>query len=131
MLQRAETSVKLAGVDASRAFFAPCFAKLERETLLVAHVDEEARCTHLATYPGAAESVDLPVREIIIEAARLSSAGIVLAHNHPSGDATPSFSDQRATRRLAAAAEAIDLTVLDHLVFAGNSCTSFRRLGLL
>ena len=43
----------------------------------------------------------------------------------------PSDSDCRATRRLAAAAEALDCTMLDHLVFAGDDCTSLRQLGCL
>jgi DNA repair protein RadC len=43
----------------------------------------------------------------------------------------PSDSDLRVTRRLAAVAEALDCKLLDHLVFAGESCTSMRRLGLL
>jgi DNA repair protein RadC len=55
----------------------------------------------------------------------------VLAHNHPSGDPRPSQSDLRSTRRLATAAEALDCTILDHLVFAGAECTSLRRLGYL
>ena len=69
-----------------------------------------------ATRTGA----DFPLRQIIVDAAEHGSAGIVLAHNHPSGDATPSDSDCRATRRLATAAEALDCAVLDHLVFAGE-----------
>jgi len=67
----------------------------------------------------------------IADAANLGSAGIVLAHNHPSGDARPSDSDFRATRRLAVAAEAIDCSVLDHLVFGASDCTSMRQLGYL
>lgn len=77
------------------------------------------------------EATDLPVRAIIGDAIRLDSAGIVLAHNHSQGTARPSPSDQVATRALALAADAIDLTLLDHLVFAGDECSSFRRLGLL
>jgi DNA repair protein RadC len=74
----------------------------------------------------------LPIRRIIADAARLGSAGILLAHNHPSGDPTPSAADCRATRTLARAAEAIDLTVLDHIIFATrDKCTSMRRMGLL
>jgi DNA repair protein RadC len=57
--------------------------------------------------------------------------GIVLAHNHPSGDSRPSESDCRATRRLASAVEALDCAILDHLVFAGPECASLRKLGLL
>jgi DNA repair protein RadC len=120
-------------VDASRAFFAPCFAKTgDRETLWVAHVDARSYCIHLANYGGQeVDHVDFPVREILREAAILGSAGIVLAHNHPSGDASPSLSDRRATQRLAIAAQAIDLTILDHLIFAGSDCTSLRRMGIL
>ena len=129
--QRAKTAVALAGVEASKAFFAPCFADARREQLWVAHVDEQARCIRLASYDGDESQVNLPVREIIRDAAELGSAGVVLAHNHPSGDARPSPSDARATRKLATAAEALDVTVLDHLIFAGADCTSMRRMGLL
>ena len=131
MLQRAESPVALNGVEASRTFFTPCFACAEQERLFVAHVDDQAHCIHLASYDGSADAVAIPVRAIIGDAIRLESAGIVLAHNHPSGQAMPSRSDKVATRALAIAAEAIDLTLLDHLVFAGDECASFRRLGLL
>ena len=73
----------------------------------------------------------MPIREIIVDAARLGSAGVMLAHNHPSGDARPSRQDCAATQKLARAGEAIDLAILDHLVFAGDGCSSMRRLGLL
>ena len=66
-----------------------------------------------------------------VDAARLGSVGVVLAHNHPSGDARPSGADCQATRKLARAGEAIDLAVLDHLIFAGSNCNSMRRMGLL
>ena len=131
MLQRAETPVALSGVEASRSFFAPCFARSTTESLWVAHLDDEARCIHLASYAGSEDAVDIPVRSIIGDAIRFDSAGIVLAHNHPSGQAMPSRSDKVATRALAIAAEAIDLNLVDHLVFAGEDCASFRRLGLL
>lgn len=131
MLQRAETSPPLTGVEASRSFLAHCFVGVAAEQLWVAHVDDQARCIHLARYGEGVEWVDLPMRAIIGDAIRLDSAGIILAHNHPSGDPRPSRSDKIATRSLAIAAEAIDLVILDHLVFAGEDCASFRRLGLL
>ena len=69
---------------------------------------------------------------MLAEALQLGSAGLVLAHNHPGGDPTPSRADCRITKRLVAAGEAMDLTVLDHLVFGrGGQCRSMRRLGLL
>ena len=131
--QRAELPLKLDGLDAARSFFAGCLADSDptRESLWVAHVDDHARCLHLSRHPGDETGADFPLRQIIADAAVHGSAGIVLAHNHPSGNATPSECDRRATRRLATAAEALDCAVLDHLVFAGDRCTSFRRMGLL
>jgi DNA repair protein RadC len=131
--QRAELPLKLDGLAAARNFFAGCFAEEDpkRECLWVAHVDDQARCLDVSSHDGGESGTDFPIREIIAKAASLGSSGVVLAHNHPSGDARPSDSDCRATRRLATAAEAIDCTVLDHLVFAGSECTSLRRLGYL
>ncbi|MEO6301059.1 MAG: JAB domain-containing protein [Paracoccaceae bacterium] len=146
-IQRAEQPARLNGQEAARAFFADCFLRrapggpraahpaspppANVEQLFVAHLDDQARCLHLSRHDGQVGAVGLPVRDIIRDAARLGSAGIVIAHNHPSGDSTPSVEDCRATRRLATAAEAIDLALVDHLVFAGNDCSSFRRMGLL
>jgi DNA repair protein RadC len=131
--QRAELPLKLDGLAAARNFFAGCLAEEDprRESLWVAHVDEQARCLHVSCHDGDETGAAFPIRDIILDAAEHGSAGIVLAHNHPSGDPRPSDSDCRATRRLATAAEAIDCAVLDHLVFAGNECTSLRRLGYL
>jgi DNA repair protein RadC len=131
--QRAELPLKLEGLASAREFFAGCIAESDRarESVWVAHVDEEARCLHVSRHEGDETGASFPVRIIIADAAQLGSAGIVLAHNHPSGDPSPSESDCRATRRLAAAAQAIDCAVLDHLVFAGSECTSLRRLGYL
>jgi DNA repair protein RadC len=131
--QRAELPLKLDGLAASRDFFAGCFAEFDRrrESLWVAHLDEQARCLHVSCHEGDEREMPFPLNAIIRDAAELRSAAIVLAHNHPSGDSAPSESDCRATRRLAAAAEALDCTVLDHLVFAGRKCTSLRQLGYL
>ncbi len=133
-VQRAENPAILAGHHAARAFFAPCFdeANAGGEQLFVAHLDEQARCIHLSRHVGHQDAVGLPVRKIIADAARLGSSGVILAHNHPSGDATPSSVDCRTTRTLAVAGEAMDLAVVDHLIFAaGGECRSFRRMGLL
>ena len=131
--QRAEPPLKLDGLDAARTFFASCFADSDpmRETLWVAHLDDQARCLHLSHHDGSEVGAPFPLRTIIADAALHGSAGVVLAHNHPSGDATPSETDRRVTRRLAQAGEALALTVVDHVIFAGNECRSFRRMGLL
>ena len=131
--QRAEHPLRLDGLAAAQAFFRGCLAESEasRETLWVAHIDERAHCLHISRHDGDQNDAPFPLRQIMVDAVQHGSAGILLAHNHPSGDARPSESDRRATRRLASAAEALDCTVVDHLVFAGADCTSFRSLGLL
>jgi len=131
--QATQLPLMLDGFAAARQFFASCMADSDprREGIWVAHVDEQARCLHVSRHEGDETGARFPLKEIIRDAAMHGSAGIVLAHNHPSGDAAPSDSDCRATRRLASAAEALDCAVVDHLIFAGDECTSFRRIGLL
>lgn len=131
--QRAETPLKLDGLAAAQSFFSGCFADSDPaiESLWVAHVDRQARCVHLSRHPGNEHGTAFPLKAIVADAALHGSAGIVLAHNHPSGDPSPSDADRRATRRLAMAVEALDCAILDHLVFGKGECASFRRMGLL
>lgn len=131
--QRAESPLRLNGLDAARRFFAGCLAESDprREHVWVAHLDDHARCIHLTRHDGGDGAATLPLREVIADAAAHGSTGLVLAHNHPSGDATPSAADRALTRRLALVGEAMDVTVLDHLVLAGRDCTSMREMGLL
>jgi len=131
--QRADRPLRLDGFEAARDFFAGCFSEANpaRECLFVAHVDHRLNCIHLTHHEGSETDVSLPVRSIIADAALCGSVGIVLGHSHPSGDPRPSRSDCLATRRLAGAADGLDCAILDHLVFAGDECTSMRRLGLL
>jgi DNA repair protein RadC len=131
--QRAESPVKIDGVSAAQHFFAGCIANASptQENLWVAHVDDEARCIHLTRHQGDEVGAIFPLRQIVADALSHGSAGVILAHNHPSGDPTPSEPDRRSTRRLATAIEAIDCALLDHLIFAGPSCSSMRALGYL
>jgi DNA repair protein RadC len=131
--QRAAQPLKLDGLQAARIFFAGCFAESDpaRECLWVAHVDRESNCLHLSRHEGDACSADFPARAIVRDAALHGSAGILLAHNHPSGDSRPSRADCHATRRLTVAVEAMGCRVHDHLVLGHNGFSSFRQLGLL
>lgn len=127
------TPVTLAGEQEARRFFEECFASVDpaSESLFVAHLDDQARCIHLTCHDGDPCGTDFPLRSILLDAALHDSRGIVLAHNHPSGDPRPSPADQATTRRFATASEAIDLTLVDHLVTGGGEWSSFRRMGLL
>ena len=110
----------------------PLFAEARCEKLAVLHLDSERRM--LALDEKLVESRDemvLPMRAIIADALDLGTSGMVIAHNHPSGDPRPSRADIAATRRLAETAANLGIRLHDHLIFAGKSCRSFRALGLL
>jgi DNA repair protein RadC len=70
-------------------------------------------------------------REILKRALLSDAAGIIVYHNHPSGDPTPSREDREFTRRLRAAAETLGVQLLDHLVIGAGGSVSFREAGLL
>ncbi|MBW5447859.1 DNA repair protein RadC [Cohnella sp. CFH 77786] len=70
-------------------------------------------------------------REVFRAAIRRSSASILCAHNHPSGDPTPSSEDVQLTRRLAQAGEVVGIELLDHIVIGDNRFISLKELGCL
>lgn len=71
-------------------------------------------------------------RELYKEAVRVSAASIVVVHNHPSGDPTPSGADLQLTRRLAKAGDVLGIELLDHVVIGdGGAHVSLRELGVI
>jgi len=70
-------------------------------------------------------------REVFKAAIRRSSASILCAHNHPSGDPTPSAEDVQLTKRLADAGQLIGIELLDHLVIGDNRFISLKEMGCL
>ena len=123
--------VVLTARDAAR-LVEPLLGGLDREKLAVLHLDGERRLLGLVEGEVDAKAeVALPIRAIVADALRFGSAGIVIAHNHPSGDATPSAADVDATKRLAFLLAELGIGLHDHLVLAGTRISSFRLLGLL
>lgn len=80
---------------------------------------------------GTIDHVPVYPREVVKRALQLNAAALILVHNHPSGDPTPSQADIDMTRQIDTAAKALAITVHDHLII-GKSCElSFRAQGLL
>jgi DNA repair protein RadC len=114
------------------ALFAPYFAGAVGERVAAIHLDKlHAMIALTLEEPGGAHETDLPIGPLLARALRVGADAIIVAHNHPSGDPTPSEADIAATRRLADAASAVSVRLFDHLIFAGGECRSFRALGLL
>ena len=84
-----------------------------------------------AIYVGTLDRAVVEPREILKRGLLLNAAGIILYHNHPSGDPAPSREDREFTRRLGAAAESVGLRLLDHVVVGREGCVSFREAGLM
>jgi DNA repair protein RadC len=70
-------------------------------------------------------------REVFRLAVLMGAAAIVVAHNHPSGDPTPSAEDRTVTQQLAAAGRLLDIPLYDHVIVAGDRFVSFATSGLL
>ncbi|MDP6564890.1 MAG: DNA repair protein RadC, partial [Alphaproteobacteria bacterium] len=95
---------------------------LDRKNRLIAdEVQQRGTVDHTPVYP----------REVIKRALELSATALILVHNHPSGDPTPSRADIDMTKQVMAAAEPLSITVHDHLIIARGEHASFRSLGLL
>ncbi|WP_455479911.1 RadC family protein [Bartonella sp. B23] len=93
----------------------------KKNGLLADEVQQTGTIDHTPVYP----------REVISRALELSASGLILVHNHPSGDARPSQADITMTYRLKDAANALSITVHDHLIIARNEHTSFKALKLI
>jgi DNA repair protein RadC len=111
--------------------FEPHFADAAGERLVTAFLAADGCLLALDARDEDEAAVTLPMRAIVARALALDATGLVIAHNHPSGDPSPSAEDVRLTRRFAMVCDALGIVLHDHLIFAGGKCESFRRLGLL
>ncbi|QIG78418.1 JAB domain-containing protein [Stakelama tenebrarum] len=133
LLEPAEsgTARMLDGPAAAYRLFAG-LSDAPRELAVFAYVDAAGTLLGLRHAPGeAVDSCAIPVRAVAGDALAFGACGLVMAHNHPSGDPTPSRGDREATRGLARALGPLGVRVIDHLVFARRGTTSFRALGWL
>jgi DNA repair protein RadC len=80
---------------------------------------------------GTVHHTPVYVREVVKRALELSSTAIVLVHNHPSGDPTPSRADIEMTKQIVAAAKPLGILVHDHIIVGKQGHASFRGLGLI
>ena len=116
LLDYCRTALQHSATEEFRVLF------LDKKNRLIA--DEfQARGTvdHAPVYP----------REIVKKALSLDASALILVHNHPSGDPTPSNADIEMTKRIGQAAKPFDIILHDHLVVGRDRTASFKQLGLL
>lgn len=106
------------------------FEKREHLVELILNVKGEVEATHTVSI-GELAATSVHPREVFNPAIRKGAAGIIVAHNHPSGDPTPSQEDIEATERLLDASRIIGITLVDHIVIGHDSYVSIRAEGLI
>ena len=112
----ASTGIGTLAVEHFRILF------LDRRNAVIAdEVQQEGTVDRTPVYP----------REVVQRALKLGASALILVHNHPSGDPTPSAADVEITRQVADAAEKLGISLHDHLVIGQGRHASFRTLGLL
>lgn len=92
-----------------------------RNQLILDEIQNRGTVDHAPVYP----------REVVRRALEVAAKSMIIVHNHPSGDPTPSRADIDMTRQVIDAARALDLTVHDHLVVGRDGVASFKQLGLM
>ncbi|MDX6769284.1 MAG: DNA repair protein RadC [Elusimicrobiota bacterium] len=117
---------------AAAALFPTALRAAKKEHFHGLYLDARRRLLHQETISVGTLSASLVhPREVFAPALSCSAAAVIVAHNHPSGDPSPSEEDREVTRRLRRAGEILGLPLLDHLVVAGGRWFSFREHGLL
>ncbi len=115
----------LASTDNVAALFRPRLAGLDHERLYVALVNCRNRMFRLTCVAqGGLTGLSVLPREIFSPAVKYAAAGVILVHNHPSGDPTPSMADRELTARVRQAGEILGIPLLDHVVVASGGCAS-------
>jgi DNA repair protein RadC len=105
--------------------------RLEREELRVVLLNTKNVVLRVATvYQGNVSTSLVRIGELFRDAVRLNAAGIIVVHNHPSGDPTPSPDDLHLTAEVLAAGRLLDIDLLDHLIVGHDAWVSLRDRGV-
>ena len=120
----------LTTVAACGDYLVPRFHRRRNETVFLLCLD--AKCKVLCCKEvgeGSVNSAAVPIRRIVEMALGANATSVVLAHNHPSGIALPSDEDVQTTRRLAMALNAVEITLVDHIIVAEDDYVSLLQSG--
>lgn len=132
--ERAASAETLTTPDDADAFFRSVFDfdHLDREVFAAVALNTKNRV--IGAWEVSVGSLNASIvhpRELFRQAVMLSAASLILGHNHPSGDPTPSGADIQLTRRLVKAGDVLGIEILDHIVVGDTSNVSFRDQGLM
>ena len=116
---------KVEGIGESAAILLSLVSRLSRK----ARIADASQETILNSSEGDVASADLNIRKVVEMALLTTASAVILAHNHPSGVAVPSSSDEAATRQVAEALRTIGVRLVDHIVVADRDFVSMADSG--
>ena len=121
--------IQLNSVENSKEYFKAFLGlQKEKEVFLVAFLDAKSKIIETKQFSeGMISSVVVPFREILEQALRNHCSAVILAHNHPSGDATPSKEDIGVTERIINIFVPLQIPVFDHIIVGDKDCVSLRE----
>lgn len=127
-----ESRPEVTSPDAAAQIFIPLLRGLDREHAMMLSLDSKHRLIAATLVSvGSVDHTFMSPREIFRDALAHGASAIVIAHNHPSGDARPSRDDREVTLRLTKAGLTIGVNVLDHLIIGSHDWMSMAREGTL
>jgi len=114
------------------AYYMEKFRHLERENVFVLLVDTKCNLIKEITLTiGTVNSSILSARDLFICALKNKASGVIILHNHPSGDPSPSKCDIQITSKIKKAGELIDIPLLDHIIIGDRDFYSFKNTGYI
>ncbi|QPJ63917.1 MAG: JAB domain-containing protein [Candidatus Nitrohelix vancouverensis] len=130
--QRCGVKIKLGCAEDFVHQYAPFMRNLKKEIVKVVLLDSKLQVIRdLNVSEGSLNASIVHPREVMISAIKESASSLVLLHNHPSGDPSPSQHDLEITHRLQKSGEIIGIKLLDHIIIGGADYYSFAEQGLL
>ena len=116
LLDYCQASMAYAKIEQFRIFYLN-----NRNVLIADEIQQHGTVDHTPVYP----------REVVKRALELGASALIMVHNHPSGDPTPSRADIEMTRHVREAGEKLGITLHDHIIVSHNGHRSFKEMGLL
>ena len=130
--QQAKKTLNFNEPESIAEYYMEDFRHKEQENLLLLLLDNKSNLLgEKLLFTGTVNASIVSPREIYLEALRFHAVGIILLHNHPSGDPTPSDADRRITRKVRDSGNLLDIPLLDHIIIGDKRYVSFHEKGYL
>lgn len=132
LLSKVRTGPMLTTLPNVKDFLRVRIGALDHEEFFVMYLDGQHRLITTETlFRGTLMQTTVYPRELAVQALKFGAAALIVAHNHPSGEATPSRADERLTSTLRVALDLLDIRLLDHYVVTPTQAYSFAEHGMI